>query len=316
MIQWYVKELSKLTKVSVRTLHHYDKIGLLKPSIRLTNNYRCYSEKDLLKLQQILALKFFGFELSRIKILMKEEITIFDHFHAQQKFLEQKVKSLQEASQTLEVILHESCPHKSIPWKTIIKLIEDYQMTKELEHPWIAKILNPDELKEYVHFEQSSKTEFKESQKKRLEQEWSDLIAQVEANLDKDPSSETGIHLGKKCMDLVNSWWGKQHAALRTTIWEKGYKEGKMEGGKPALSPQIVDWLDRAIADYYRTRAYNILAQVEIQPSDTVLKLWKELLEDMHGDDNARNEAFYEIALKDDHVSLAAKKWLEQIRKL
>lgn len=315
MIQWYVNELSKLTKVSVRTLHHYDKIGLLKPSLRRPNGYRLYSEKDLLKLQQILALKFFGFELSRIKILMQEEITIFDHFRAQQQFLEQQVKSLQVASQTLEAILCESSPNKSVPWETIIKLIEDYQMTKELEHPWIAKILNPDELKEYVHFEQSSKTQFKESQRKKLEQEWSDLIVQVEANLDKDPSSEMGLHLGKQCMNLVNSWWGKQHAALRTTIWEKGYKEGKMEGGKPTLSPHVVDWLDRAIADYYRKRAYNILAQVETQPSETVLKLWKELLADMHGDDEARNDALYEIAIKDDHISPAAKKWLEQIRK-
>lgn len=61
MTQWYVKELSKLTKVSVRTLHHYDKIGLLTPSIRLENNYRVYSEADLLKLQQILALKVLWF---------------------------------------------------------------------------------------------------------------------------------------------------------------------------------------------------------------------------------------------------------------
>ena len=128
MTQWYVKELSKLTKVSVRTLHHYDRIGLLKPSIRLENNYRVYSEKDLLTLQQILALKFFGFELARIKTLMQEEINILDHFRAQQQFLEQQVKSLQAASKTIEAILCESSSNKSIPWKTIIKLIEDYQI--------------------------------------------------------------------------------------------------------------------------------------------------------------------------------------------
>ena len=49
MKQWYAKELSQLTQVSVRALHHYDKIGLLKPSMRLPNGYRLYSEKDLLK---------------------------------------------------------------------------------------------------------------------------------------------------------------------------------------------------------------------------------------------------------------------------
>ena len=73
MKQWYAKELSQLTQVSVRTLHHYDKIGLLKPSLRQSNDYRLYSEKDLLKLQQIIALKFFGFELSQIKLLLAKQ---------------------------------------------------------------------------------------------------------------------------------------------------------------------------------------------------------------------------------------------------
>ena len=38
-----------MTGVSVQTLHHYDRIGLLKPSLRQPNGYRIYSEKDLLK---------------------------------------------------------------------------------------------------------------------------------------------------------------------------------------------------------------------------------------------------------------------------
>ena len=65
----YVKELSRLTKVTIRTLHYYDKIGLLKASDRLANGYRVYSEKDLRKLEKIIALKFFGFTLARIKQL-------------------------------------------------------------------------------------------------------------------------------------------------------------------------------------------------------------------------------------------------------
>lgn len=46
MAEWYVKDLSKLTGVSVQTLHHYDRIDLLKPSVRLSNGYRIYSETD------------------------------------------------------------------------------------------------------------------------------------------------------------------------------------------------------------------------------------------------------------------------------
>ena len=197
MTQWYVNELSKLTKVTVRTLHHYDKIGLLKPSLRRSNGYRLYSEADLLKLQQIIALKFFGFELSRIKLLMQEEINIFDHFRAQQSFLEQQVKSLQVASQTLEAILCESSPNTSVPWKTIIKLIKDYQMTKELKYAWVAKALNPTELKEYASFEQGLETRFTEEEAEASRQEWLDLVKEIEANLDKDPTSNFGVDMGK-----------------------------------------------------------------------------------------------------------------------
>ena len=80
MTQWYVKDLSKITKVSVQTLHHYDRIDLLKPSLRLSNGYRVYSEKDLLQLQQIIALKFFGFELKHIKVLLTGNTRAIEHF--------------------------------------------------------------------------------------------------------------------------------------------------------------------------------------------------------------------------------------------
>lgn len=44
MAQWYVKKLSRLTQVSVKTLYHYESIGLLKPSMRLDNGYRVYTD--------------------------------------------------------------------------------------------------------------------------------------------------------------------------------------------------------------------------------------------------------------------------------
>ncbi len=90
MTHWYVKDLSKLTKVSVQTLHYYDKLNLLKPSLRLDNGYRLYSEADLLKLQQILALKFFGFELSQIKALLASSVDVIEHFIVQSQFLQKK----------------------------------------------------------------------------------------------------------------------------------------------------------------------------------------------------------------------------------
>lgn len=307
MTQWYVKELSKLTKVSVRTLHHYDKIGLLKPSIRLENNYRVYSEADLLKLQQILALKCFGFELARIKTLMEEEINIFDHFRAQQQFLEQKVKSLQLASQTLEVILSESRFDPSISWKTALKLIEDYQMTKEIKYTWVTKALNPAELKEYASFEKELETRFTVAEADASRGRWLDLVKDVEANLGKDPTSDIGIEMGKRCMEWVHNVFPKKHAALRTSLWEKGFKEGHTD-----VPVEVVAWLDRAIDAYYKRRFYAILEQVDSHSSDALLKQWNDLLAEICGDSQELRADVYEAVFADKNVSESAKAWLKK----
>jgi DNA-binding transcriptional MerR regulator len=307
MTQWYVKELSTLTKVSVRTLHHYDKIGLLKPSIRLENNYRVYSEADLLKLQQILALKFFGFELERIKTMMQEEIDIFDHFRAQQEFLEQQVKSLQAARQTLEAILCENSPNKSVPWKTILKLIEDYQMTKEVKYAWVMKALDPAELKEYASFEQELEVRFTPVEADASRQRWLELIKEIEANLDKDPTSDWGVERGKRCMNWVDSVFPKQHAALRKSLWEKGFK-----GGHTDVPLEVVTWLDKATSEYHKRRIYAILDQVDTLSSEALLKMWSDILTEICGDDQAHKDAVNEAVLEDDKVSSAAKNWLRK----
>ncbi|GAX48383.1 MerR family transcriptional regulator [Pseudolactococcus reticulitermitis] len=65
-----VKEVAKLAGISVRTLHHYDKIGLLVPTRNAWNDYRDYSDDDLDKLQQICFFKACGFPLTEIQHLL------------------------------------------------------------------------------------------------------------------------------------------------------------------------------------------------------------------------------------------------------
>lgn len=61
-----VGELAKLTGVTVRTLHHYDEIGLLVPTQRTGSDYRQYTPADVARLQQILSLRQLGFALDEI----------------------------------------------------------------------------------------------------------------------------------------------------------------------------------------------------------------------------------------------------------
>jgi DNA-binding transcriptional MerR regulator len=62
-----INKLAKLAGVSVRTLHYYDEVGLLKPSAVQKNGYRVYEQAELLKLQQILFFRELDFPLEEIK---------------------------------------------------------------------------------------------------------------------------------------------------------------------------------------------------------------------------------------------------------
>ena len=62
---YQIKEAAQLSGVSVKTLHHYDKIGLLVP-LKSENGYRTYSQEDLERLQVILYYKYLGFSLEKI----------------------------------------------------------------------------------------------------------------------------------------------------------------------------------------------------------------------------------------------------------
>ena len=64
---WKVGELASLTGLTVRTLHHYDEINLLKPCEYTDSGHRLYGEEDIIRLQQILSLRQLGFSLEEIK---------------------------------------------------------------------------------------------------------------------------------------------------------------------------------------------------------------------------------------------------------
>src|SRR6056300_544854 len=98
-----------------------------------------------------------------------------------------------------------------------------FQMTKQLEHSWVKEIFNEQEMKQYAEFEAKMKANATAKSKEQFEKEWQQLVAQVNESLTSDPSSETGILMGKKFMAWVNQLYGKEYAHLRTKKFEKGF---------------------------------------------------------------------------------------------
>src|SRR5215471_19767491 len=72
LMAYTVKQLALMSGVTVRTLHFYDEMALLKPAYTAANGYRIYEEPQLLMLQQILFYRELGFELKRINEILSQ----------------------------------------------------------------------------------------------------------------------------------------------------------------------------------------------------------------------------------------------------
>src|SRR6476660_9318737 len=87
-----VKQVAAMSGVSVRALHFYDEMALLKPAYTEANGYRIYEEPQLLMLQQILFYRELGFELKRIKeIVSQRKFEKVAALKSHRKVLEQNV---------------------------------------------------------------------------------------------------------------------------------------------------------------------------------------------------------------------------------
>lgn len=96
-----INEVSKITGVSIRTLHYYDKIGILVPT-KLDNGYRIYSKDDLNKLQKILFYKYLNFRLSDIANILKDNSNSLIILEEQHKLLLEEKKKIENIIKIVE----------------------------------------------------------------------------------------------------------------------------------------------------------------------------------------------------------------------
>jgi MerR family transcriptional regulator, thiopeptide resistance regulator len=103
-----VREFAKLTGVTVKALHHYDRVGLLEPR-RTRAGYRLYSAADRDRLEQITALKFVGLPLRQIKTLLdRRSASMVDALTRQRRGLDEQRRTLGRAIAAIDWELREA----------------------------------------------------------------------------------------------------------------------------------------------------------------------------------------------------------------
>src|SRR5690242_20262147 len=136
-MEYSITSLAKKTRVTSRTLRHYDQIGLLRPSIRMASGKRVYSDQEFMRLCEIVFFKKIGIGLPKIKEIFgfKDPIqAVTAALTARKKALSQEIKKLQRHMACIDAALpqYKNC---NMNQKERLEKFCAYQnMIKEIEH--------------------------------------------------------------------------------------------------------------------------------------------------------------------------------------
>ncbi|GIP62639.1 MerR family transcriptional regulator [Virgibacillus pantothenticus] len=141
MENYSIGELAKKTNTSIRTLHYYDEISLLKADKCSNSGHRLYTEDDIRKLQKIVVFKFLGYSLREIKELMNESTFDFNlnrTLYYQKKALEEKKAQISTALKAINRTVKLLEEVGEVDSEVLMSLIHSIQTEKE-QQLWLEQ---------------------------------------------------------------------------------------------------------------------------------------------------------------------------------
>ncbi len=131
---WSTAEFSKLTGLSIRTLHYYDEEGILEPHHKNEHGFRFYSHENFLTAQKIITLKYVGFNLKHIqKILTIPNFDLLGSLRLQASALRDSIAQLNKGLIVVEETINHYSIHGEIDWQTISRVLKTFTIL-ELTH--------------------------------------------------------------------------------------------------------------------------------------------------------------------------------------
>lgn len=240
-----VKEFAGLTGITVRALHYYDRIGLLRPRRRARNGYRVYAERDLLRLQQVVTLKFMGFRLDEIRrILARPRYAVSRALAVQVEAVEREIDRLKRASRALRETAADLDTGGRIDWTKLIRIMEELKMSEQNKQEWTKKFFSESDLKEF----EKIGNDFSPEAMKAYQDKWTVLIEEVRANLNADPAGPVAQNLARRWAEHLDAAYGG-HPGLKQKIgqaYQEAWKAGGDFEGHMPFGPEIMEFIVKA----------------------------------------------------------------------
>ena len=139
-MSWAIGEVARAAKVTVRTLHHYDELGLLSPGGRTPSGHRRYFDSDLDRLQQVLFYRELGFPLDQIgRLLDRTDTDPLDHLTRQHALLEGRAARTRAMADAVARTIQARRAGITLTPEEMFAVFEDFdpaQYAEEAEERW------------------------------------------------------------------------------------------------------------------------------------------------------------------------------------
>lgn len=237
---WRIGELAERTGLTVRTLHHYDALGLLSPSARTESahgsGHRLYVAEDVARLQQIVSLKQLGFGLDQIReYLARSDYDPREVVRLQLNQIRNRTEELRRLEWRLTALAEALDRSETVGPDDFLNTIQEMTM--------IEKYYTPEQLQQLAE----RKDAVGEERIQQVQQEWADLQAAVQSAMDAgtapvDPQAQA---LARRWFGLVREFTGGDPGIFQSL--NKMYQnEDRIHGMDVAAMRPMVDYVGKA----------------------------------------------------------------------
>jgi MerR family transcriptional regulator, thiopeptide resistance regulator len=234
---WRIGELAGMAQVSVRSLRHYEAIGLLRPAARTEAGYRLYAAADVTRLYRILALRSLGLPLEEIGRMLDEEAGLAGVLARQLEAIERRMAADGDLRRRLRALI-ETCAGDTQP--TLSQLTDtmeaiamsDRYYTQEQQETIARRreALGPDGIR-------------------AAETAWTDLIAEAEAEraAGTDPAAPRMQAIAGRWRDLIGQFTGGD-PGIRESLGRMYREEGVEKASRGGMSSALMAYVGEALA--------------------------------------------------------------------
>jgi MerR family transcriptional regulator, thiopeptide resistance regulator len=244
--KYRVGQFAKASGVSIRTLHHYDRLGLVKAAGRDDAGYRYYTQRELLTLQQVLTLRYLGFSLGMIAELMRApSYDVEASLRAQRRVLQERRDEIASVTSSLDRMLRDF--ETTGEW--------DWQLVAEASQALAGKEKTMDQATMMKRFAELG-AQLAPGERESIEQEWTALFADIEADLTLESVDPRAIALADRWTALRQKTEASYTSRGFGDLWQ-AIGEARRNGTLPSSPNGPSEAISEFISKVYAAQGHS-----------------------------------------------------------